>query len=144
MPEPQGILIVSAHWEAAPLMLSTAAGHTPLVYDFGGFHHRYCKMVYDTPGAAGLARRVATVMPTFDPVHQHRSRGLDHGAWVPLMAMYPLADVPVLQLSLPTQDPARLLALGLPAQQAGRERRRQARRRSRSGKCRTTRPRSSR
>ncbi|SDT79840.1 dioxygenase family protein [Actinoplanes derwentensis] len=112
MPKPTGILIVSAHWESAPLSLSAPAAHTPLVYDFGGFHRRYYQMRYATPDAGALARRVAAVMPDSEPVHQHPSRGLDHGAWVPLMAMYPLADVPVLQLSMPSQDPARLLAIG--------------------------------
>ncbi|WP_328459834.1 dioxygenase [Actinoplanes sp. NBC_00393] len=110
MPKPAGILIVSAHWETAPLALSAPAAHTPLVYDFGGFHPRYYAMRYATPDASALARRIAGMMG--EPVHQHASRGLDHGAWVPLMAMYPLADVPVLQLSMPTQDPARLLAIG--------------------------------
>jgi 4,5-DOPA dioxygenase extradiol len=108
MPKPTSILIVSAHWESAPLALSAPAAHTPLVYDFGGFHPRYYTMTYDTPDAGALAGRVAAAVP----VHQHLSRGLDHGAWVPLMAMYPLGDVPVLQLSLPTHDPATLLALG--------------------------------
>ncbi|MCC5574830.1 dioxygenase [Microtetraspora sp. AC03309] len=112
LPKPKSVLIVSAHWEAAPPALSASAAHTPLVYDFGGFHRRYYTMRYDTPDASALARRVAAMMPDREPVHQHRSRGLDHGAWVPLMAMYPLADIPVLQLSLPSHDPDLLLRLG--------------------------------
>jgi 4,5-DOPA dioxygenase extradiol len=110
LPRPRAILIVSAHWESAPVMLSAAGA--PLVYDFGGFAEKYYRMTYQTPDASWLARRVAAMMPATEPVHQHASRGLDHGAWVPLRIMYPAADIPVLQLSLPTQDPARLLALG--------------------------------
>jgi 4,5-DOPA dioxygenase extradiol len=112
LPKPKSILIVSAHWEATPLMLSAPAAHTPLVYDFGGFHARYYTMLYATPDASALARRVADAMPGREPVYQHPSRGLDHGAWVPLMAMYPLGDIPVLQLSMPTHDPDRLIELG--------------------------------
>ena len=56
-------------------------------------------MTYDTPDATALARRVAGLMPDTEPVHQHASRGLDHGAWVPLKLMYPDADIPVLQMS---------------------------------------------
>ncbi|MDX3388234.1 class III extradiol ring-cleavage dioxygenase [Streptomyces niveiscabiei] len=112
LPKPKSILIVSAHWEDAPLAISASAAHTPLVYDFGGFHPRYYRMTYDTPDATALAHRVAAAMPDGEPLYQHANRGLDHGAWVPLMAMYPLADVPVLQLSLPTHDPARLMDLG--------------------------------
>lgn len=112
LPKPKSILIVSAHWETAPLMLSAPGAGTPLVYDFGGFHPRYYSMTYRTPDASALARRVAGAMPASDPVYQHPSRGLDHGAWVPLMAMYPLGDVPVLQLSMPSQDPGTLVELG--------------------------------
>jgi 4,5-DOPA dioxygenase extradiol len=112
LPKPTAILIVSAHWESAPLSLSASAAGTPLVYDFGGFHPRYFQMTYPTPDAGALAARVAAAMPATEPVHQHGSRGLDHGAWVPLKVMYPYADVPVLQLSMPTHDPARLLDLG--------------------------------
>ena len=112
LPRPTGILIVSAHWEAAPLSLSATGAATPLVYDFGGFAPRYYQMTYPTPDSSALARTVASLMPDHEPVHQHPSRGLDHGAWVPLKIMYPDADIPVLQMSLPTQDPYRLLTLG--------------------------------
>lgn len=112
MGRPTGILIVSAHWESAPAMLSSPAASTPLVYDFGGFAPHFYEMTYPTPDASGLARQVAAVFPDHAPVHIHASRGLDHGAWVPLKVMYPAADIPTLQLSLPTSDPAALLALG--------------------------------
>ncbi len=112
LPKPRAILVVSAHWESAPLAISSPAAATPLVYDFGGFDPRYYAMTYETPDASRLATLVARLMPDDQPLHQHGSRGLDHGAWVPLKVMYPLGDVPVVQLSLPTHRPDRLLALG--------------------------------
>ena len=111
LPVPRAILIVSAHWEAAPLSLS-AVNPSDVVYDFGGFDPRYYRMRYDTPPAQELAAEVLATLPDGLNVHQHASRGLDHGAWVPLKVMYPHADIPVLQLSLPTQDPQQLLRLG--------------------------------
>ena len=110
LPKPEAILIVSAHWEAAPLSISSTRPGTELVYDFGGFAPMYYRMRYDTPDSSALARLVVGVLP--DEVHEHPRRGLDHGAWVPLKIMYPDADVPVLQLSLPTHDATSLLALG--------------------------------
>ncbi|HET6699711.1 MAG TPA: class III extradiol ring-cleavage dioxygenase, partial [Nocardioidaceae bacterium] len=115
LPRPTAILIVSAHWESAPVSLSATAPGTPLVYDFGGFAQKYFEMTYQTPDSSTLAARVAAMLPTeagFGRVHQHTSRGLDHGAWVPLKIMYPAGDIPVLQMSLPTEDPERLLELG--------------------------------
>ncbi len=111
LPIPRGILIVSAHWEAAPLSLS-AVNPGNVVYDFGGFDPRYYRMRYDTPDASGLAAEILGVLPDGVRVHQHASRGLDHGAWVPLKVMYPNADIPVLQLSLPTDSPTALLSIG--------------------------------
>ncbi|WP_239455484.1 dioxygenase [Nocardioides gilvus] len=110
LPAPKAILIVSAHWESAPVSLSASGAE--LVYDFGGFAPKYYNMRYDTPDSTALAARIAAMMPTGQPVHQHRSRGLDHGAWVPLKIMFPEADIPVVQMSLPTEDPATLMALG--------------------------------
>jgi 4,5-DOPA dioxygenase extradiol len=112
MPRPTAVLIVSAHWETAPLALSSPESATPLVYDFGGFARRYYQMTYPTPDATELAAKVAALTPDTESLYQHTSRGLDHGAWVPLKVMYPYADVPVLQLSMPTQDPGRLMELG--------------------------------
>ena len=110
LPRPRQILMVSAHWEAAPLMLG--ATHTvPLIYDFGGFPQRYYEATYPAPGAPDLADAVAALMPDTEPVAR-TDRGLDHGAYVPLSVMYPQADVPVLQVSLPSLEPERLLELG--------------------------------
>src|SRR4051794_38642807 len=63
LPRPRAILVVSAHWESAPVMLSAPEAGTPLVYDFGGFAQRYYEMTYSTPDASELASRVAAMMP---------------------------------------------------------------------------------
>lgn len=110
LPRPKAVLMISAHWESAPLTLS--ASQAPLVYDFGGFDPKYYRMTYESPDASALAERIARMMPEHEPVHQHTSRGLDHGAWVPMKIMYPEADIPVLQMSIPTHDPYKLLTLG--------------------------------
>jgi 4,5-DOPA dioxygenase extradiol len=109
--KPKAILIVSAHWESAPVTLSNPAAGTPLVYDFGGFAQKFYEINYQTPDATELANLVASMMPDNEQVFQS-NRGLDHGAWVPLKVMFPNADIPVLQMSMPTSDPARLLELG--------------------------------
>jgi 4,5-DOPA dioxygenase extradiol len=108
--KPKAILIASAHWESAPLMLG-ATETVPLVYDFGGFARRYYQVQYPAPGAPVLADRVEKLMPDTERVAR-TTRGLDHGAYVPLTVMYPDADVPVLQMSLPTLEPDRLLEIG--------------------------------
>ena len=109
--KPKAILIVSAHWESAPISISSATAGTPLVYDFGGFAQKFYEMTYETPDATALAARIAAMMPDNEPLHESR-RGLDHGAWVPLIIMYPDADIPVLQMSMPTSDPSRLIEIG--------------------------------
>ncbi len=112
LPKPRAILIVSAHWESAPLMLSASGARPPPVVAVGGLAPRGYTITNPTPAPGAQAPPVRALLPDREPVHEHPSRGLDHGAWVPLKVMYPLADVPVLQLSLPTQDPGRLLEIG--------------------------------
>jgi len=111
LPRPTSILIVSAHWQTAPMALS-ATRTVPPVYDFYGFPQRYYDLAYAAPGAPDLAARVRALMPAGEPVLEREARGLDHGAWVPLMAMYPDADIPVLQMSMPDLDPERLFRVG--------------------------------
>ena len=85
----------------------------PLVYDFGGFAQRYLLDDLPDTGRLRISRPGCSSLLADDvPVRQDHARGLDHGAWVPLKVMYPYADVPVLQLSIPTHDPVRLLELG--------------------------------
>jgi 4,5-DOPA dioxygenase extradiol len=108
---PSAILIVSAHWESAPITLSNPAANTPLVYDFSGFDRKFYEMTYNSPDATALAAKVAALMPKTESIAQS-DRGLDHGAWVPLRVMYPGADIPVLQMSMPTSDPGKLMEIG--------------------------------
>ncbi|MFI9311427.1 dioxygenase [Streptomyces triculaminicus] len=112
LPRPRAILMISAHWEEAPLALG-ATGTVPLVYDFWGFPEHYYRVHYPAPGAPELADRVRrTLRGAGTPVQDLPERGLDHGAYVPLVEMYPDAGVPVLQMSLPTLDPRRLMDIG--------------------------------
>jgi 4,5-DOPA dioxygenase extradiol len=110
MPRPKSILVVSAHWQSAPLTLG-AVNPAPLVYDFYGFPQRYYDIEYNSPAAPDLAARVKAMMPPSEPVAQ-RERGLDHGAYVPLLMMYPEADIPVLQMSMPDLAPEHLFEIG--------------------------------
>ncbi len=112
MPRPAAVLMVSAHWESAPLTIGATRDGVPLVYDFGGFAEKYYRAQYPAPGAPALAQRVRELLGSSEPTMDRPERGLDHGAYVPLTVMYPDADIPVLQISLPSLDPGRLLAVG--------------------------------
>jgi 4,5-DOPA dioxygenase extradiol len=112
LPRPAAILMISAHWEEAPLALG-ATTTVPLVYDFWGFPERYYQVSYAAPGAPELAAQVRKLLRSAGtPVLDVPDRGLDHGAYVPLVEMYPAADVPVLQISMPSLDPRALMEIG--------------------------------
>src|SRR4051794_23134151 len=110
LPRPKAILMLSAHWLDRPVTLG-ATTPVPLVYDFSGFPAEFYRTEYPAPGAPALAARVRELLGPGQTVDEPK-RGLDHGAYVPLVAMYPTADVPVLQASLPSLEPPELLKLG--------------------------------
>lgn len=109
MPRPRSVLMLSAHWEERPVTLG-ATRTVPLVYDFYNFPERYYRTQYPSPGAPELAARVRQLLD--GKVAEAPTRGLDHGAYVPLVPMYPNADVPVLQVSLPSMQPQELWSMG--------------------------------
>lgn len=100
LPRPSAILCVSAHWESEAPTVSTALS-PETIYDFYGFPDELYRLSYPAPGAPELATRTVEVLRAagfaceVDP-----DRGLDHGAWVPLLLSYPEAGVPVTQLSV--------------------------------------------
>lgn len=110
---PDAILVVSAHWDTRVPAVSLAT-QPETIHDFGGFPPALYAQQYPAPGAPELAQQVASLLHAQDiPVQVHPQRGLDHGAWVPLMLMYPQADIPVTQLSIQSAaTPAQQFALG--------------------------------
>jgi len=111
--QPKGIVVVSPHWMTFGIAV-TASERPPTIHDFGGFPAALYQLQYPAPGAPALAQRAAQLLQALgQPVALHPTRGLDHGAWVPLLHMYPDADVPVVQVSLPHDaDEATAFALG--------------------------------
>jgi 4,5-DOPA dioxygenase extradiol len=97
---PRAILIASAHWETAQPML-TGAGRPETIHDFYNFPEPLYRLRYPAPGAPDVAQRARELLLEDDfEAGIDASRGLDHGAWSPLLYMYPDADVPVVQLSV--------------------------------------------
>jgi 4,5-DOPA dioxygenase extradiol len=103
LPRPRAILCVSAHWQTHGTAVSSAA-QPATIHDFYGFPRELFAVRYPAPGDPALAARVAALV-TGVPVGLDPERGLDHGAWSVLRALYPAADVPVLQLSLDARRP---------------------------------------
>ena len=111
--KPRAVLVVSGHWEED--RFTVMSGDAPgMVYDYGGFPKHTYEIRYASPGSPEVAARVKELLEAAGlPVALDRSRGYDHGTFVPLAVMFPEADVPVLQLSLRHgYSPSEHLALG--------------------------------
>jgi len=114
LPEkPRAVLVITGHWEAPQFTVSTAE-QPPMVYDYGGFPEHTYHIKYPAPGSPVLAERVEQLLSAADfAVDQDPHRGFDHGTFVPLVLMYPHADVPVVMLSMrSTYDPEEHIRVG--------------------------------
>jgi 4,5-DOPA dioxygenase extradiol len=113
MPRPKAIVLLSPHWMTRQVEVGTNAA-PETVHDFGGFPAELYRIQYPAPGHPEVAQRAAGLLRAAGiEVRENPHQGLDHGAWVPVRHMFPEADVPVVQVSLPQRlDGAGALALG--------------------------------
>lgn len=113
LPRPEAILVVSAHWEA-PVATVQGAAQPPLLFDYFGFPEESYHLQYPAPGSPDLAARIIDYLQQAGIVAAtDQQRGFDHGLFIPLLLMYPAADIPCLQLSLlDSMNPAAHIELG--------------------------------
>ena len=112
-PALRGVVIMSPHWMARTTQVMT--GPQPATWhDFGGFPPALYQLQYPAPGAPALAQEVLALLQAADvPAQGDAQRPFDHGAWVPLMHLFPEADLPVVQVALPVRaGPAEVYAMG--------------------------------
>jgi 4,5-DOPA dioxygenase extradiol len=103
LPRPKAIVIVSAHWESEQLLVN-ANPQPETWHDFGGFPPALFAVQYPAPGLPALSGQVVDLLNAAGlSAHSDARRPFDHGVWVPMSLMYPEADIPIVQVSLPSR-----------------------------------------
>ena len=111
---PSSIVVVSAHWERHIPLQITSSLNPGIIYDYYGFPQEMYEIEYPVLGNPVLAQKISDLLTTNNiENHLTPNRGLDHGAWVPIRIMYPNAEIPVIQISIPIpREPDFLFKIG--------------------------------
>jgi aromatic ring-opening dioxygenase catalytic subunit (LigB family) len=105
---PSAIVVVSAHW-LEPTVSVTSGAKQELIYDYSGFPAHTYELKYPAPGAPELAQHITELLHQAQvPAQQNPTRGFDHGVFIPMLLMFPQANIPVVQLSLHSSLDAQL------------------------------------
>jgi 4,5-DOPA dioxygenase extradiol len=98
--KPDAIVVFSAHWESDPIQITSSIKPT-MLYDYSGFPPETYKYQYPAPGSPVLAQKIQNLLLANGLKSElNATRGYDHGVFIPLMVMYPNADIPVVAVSL--------------------------------------------
>jgi 4,5-DOPA dioxygenase extradiol len=98
--KPDAIVVLSAHWESDPIQI-LASPNPSMLYDYSGFPPETYKYEYPAPGSPELANKIKNLLDKNGLKSElNDQRGFDHGVFIPLMIMYPEADIPVVAVSL--------------------------------------------
>lgn len=113
-PRPAAIVIASAYWNTIDEVEITANNDISIKHDFRGFPDELYSIQYDAPGSVELAQRVSWLfMLRGIGAKLNIERKIDHGVWIPLINLYPEADIPVIEISLPfAMEPREIMRLG--------------------------------
>lgn len=114
LPRPRAIVVMSGHWEARGELAVTTSAHPHIIYDYYGFPQAYYEVTWPCDGAPEVAARaIALLRKAGLNARPDAERGIDHGAWCPLRRVYPKADVPVVQITVPAgDDPREIMRIG--------------------------------